>query len=307
MRQRKPDVWSIVLSMGASIALVYLGTGTVIFTLPLLLLTKRIQSTGKNLLIQGVTYAIAMFLQFQPYFGYFSPVNLGIILFGALFPLASALASLIYTGMGEKSSSILRKLVWASFPAFVLGTAFAVWITSSGATESLSGLNSSIAAVLQEFKGLDFTLSSDIILAAIIMLAVPVSIAFGAFPILISEFVLNSRDEQFQFEFANMKMPSVYAWLMLATVAAIVPGYMVDGYPPALLLAGWNCALGLGLHYCLNGFSILVSFFRRRTAYVSAGRVFVLTVLAGLLPGVNIAVFFGLFALGVLENWIKFR
>lgn len=298
----------VLLCMSVSIALAYMGGGIFVYTLPLLLLTKRISSTKKAVLIQSVTYLCALLVMIFPYLNYLTPENYGIIAFSLLFPFVSAVEALVYTSMRDKSKSVLRKMVKASLVAFIVPTAFAVWLTSSYGLVSFNGLRSVLGEVLKtDALGINITEYLDLILSLFMLLATPISMVFAALPILVAEFIQNSRDEEWQFEFANMKMPNNYFWVLCGFVCLTAVGYLVKGGPTFVSIIGWNFGLGLCLHYMLNGFSVLIAFFRRRTAYVAPGRLFVLLILMSLLPALNVVVGIGLFSLGILETWMKFR
>ena len=309
-RSRVSETTFIILSMASSVALSYLSGGIFVFTLPMLFLGRRIKRTVNYVLLQIVTYICVIAVNLLQYRGFFSSPYWGIIAFSCLMPFVSISQTLVYTSMREKSNSVMRKLVSASIPAFILGTAFAVWLASPVGSESFQTLAASIKQSFENTNavmGIDFSQISDLMLPMMLIVMVPASMIFAAFPIIVSEFAANSADEQWQYGMANMKMPKKYVLVIAAAVAVTGVSYLVDAVPAYVAVAGWNVGLGMGLHYVLNGYSILVAYFRRRTAYVSAARILVLVVVMGFIPGIGFAVYFGLAVLGILENWIKLR
>ena len=294
--------------MIATMAFSTVGFFSFLFTLPLLMLHKRGLSTGKCLWVQGVSYLGVMVYTVYPYIGFFSPENMGIILFGTVFTLISALEALIYTAMDFRSNSVLRKLVVASIPAFVIGGGYAAWITSPMAAVSFDGFRASVASILENtMPSILQSINPEMLVGMMLMLMVPMAMLLGGIPVVIAEFALNCKDEQWQNDMAYMKLPAKYSVLLLVCVVLFVPAFFITSYPRVLGVIGWNCGLGLLMHFTVNGASIFLAMRRRSNPSFSAGRVIWLFILAGFLPGINLGLCVAFSVLAVLENWVKFR
>lgn len=308
MQQSRRYAAITVLGILATLAMSTIGGLSFLFTLPLLMLHKRVLSTGKCLWIQGVTYLGVLVYSFYPYVSFFTPENYGIIFFGTIYTLSTALEALIYTAMDFRSSSVLRKLVVASIPSFVICGGFAAWISSPSAIESMEGFRTAIAGILESAMPEMFqVLNPEMMVGVLIMLAVPMGVLLGAVPVLISEFSLNSRDGQWQEDMAYMKLPGVYSVLLLLCVLLVVPALFLETYPKTLAVLGWNCGMGLLLHFVVNGASVVYAMLKKRNPSFTIGKVVLLLVVAGFIPGVNFGVYIGLCVIALLENWIKFR
>ena len=118
---------------------------------------------------------------------------------------------------------------------------------------------------------------------------------------------MNRFDEDWQYDFANMKLPDPYVWVFFASWAVALVSNWVEAVPTWILILGWNVALTMTVLYMVVGVSILVAFARRRTAAITAGRIVFTVVLLSFIPVLNVIMFIGLPVLGILETWIAFR
>ena len=124
---------------------------------------------------------------------------------------------------------------------------------------------------------------------------------------MIADVNVNRFDEDWQYDFANMKLPDQYVWVFFASWVVALVSNWVDAIPVWILVIAWNLALTMTVLYLVVGVSILVAFARRRTAAITAGRIVFMVVLLCLIPVVNVIVLIGLPVLAVLETWIAFR
>lgn len=296
----------------ATVVLAYLTGGAFLFTLPFLLTGRRFGRTSTYVGMQATAYLASVVVLLLPYRGFFNSPNWGIIGFSAIYPLIISLEALIYSGMRDRSRSFLRKIVKASVPAFVIGGLFAVWLTSPAGSESYDVLQSSIVLTFESmFAELGMSGELEALASAILpmglYLTVPLSMILGALPIVISEFMNNSLSEQWNDDIANMKLPDKYFWFFLASLVLVVPELFVKDYSRTLSIVGMNFLLGISLHYAVNGFSIVVSFFRKRIVYFHARRLIFPMILLSFFPGLNFVMVGGLVMLGIMENWLILR
>ena len=135
----------------------------------------------------------------------------------------------------------------------------------------------------------------------------PLGIVLLALPVVTADINVNRYDEQWQYDFANMKLPDPYVWVFFASWAASLLCYLVKSVPMWAVAVCWNVALTVSVLYGIVGLSIVVAFARRRTAALTVGRIVILLILVCFIPFLNLVVIAGLILLGVLETWFRFR
>lgn len=297
-------VYSVLLSMALSIMLQSLGFSTLIFCLPLLLTCHGIEKASHAVLSFVVVGLVISGITLYRWMN----VNLGMCIMGIVFPLMACVGCAVWVGLRDFSDSVLRKLVICSFATGFVGLCYVIWLLiskDSKQTQSLLEVFQQILpAELLGQSGSDF---GEIVYQVLLLMMIPFGMIFSGFQILVSEFIIFRHDEQWQYNFAYMKMPNYYVWVFIVAWIASLIGNVIDSVPQAVTVIGFNFAIGISIHYFMGGVSILTSLFRRRSANLTAGRVFFPVCISCLIPGVNVAVLIGLTVLGVLENWIKFR
>ncbi len=294
---------NVVIAIAACFMLQYLGFGSLFFCMPLLLLAPSIKKTSHAVfpfLIVALGCAVYTISQWKN-------VNMGMAVFGIVFPVMACLGCAIWTGLRNYSNSVLRKLVICSFATGLIGLVYAFWLVSPQG----AGHNQALLEVFKQILPVELFKSSEvfgeIILSVIIMLIVPFGMLFSGLQILVSEFILHKNDEEWQYNFAYMKMPNSYVWFFILAWIVTLVGNFMDSVPEIVSVIGCNLAVGISIHYFMGGVSILTSMLRRRSATITAGRVFFPVVVACLIPGLNVAVLAVLTIMGVLETWINFR
>ena len=135
----------------------------------------------------------------------------------------------------------------------------------------------------------------------------PMGLVMLALPVVIADVNVNRFNEDWQYDFANMKLPDQYVWVFFGSWATALVCNLVKSIPMWAMAVCWNMALAMTVLYMVVGVSILVAFARRRTAAITAGRIVFTVVLLCFIPFVNAVVMIGLPILGVLETWIAFR
>lgn len=300
----RKKIFNVVIAIAACFMLQCLGFGSLFFCMPLLLTVPSIKKTSHAVypfLIVALVCTVYTLSRWKN-------VNMGMAVFGIVFPLMACLGCAIWTGLRNYSNSVLRKLVICSFATGLIGLVYAIWLVSPQG----AGQNQSLLAVFQQILPAELVNKTseafgEIVLSVIIMLIIPFGMLFSGLQILVSEFILHRNDEEWQYNFAYMKMPNSYVWFfILAWVVALV-GNFTDAVPEIVSVIGCNLAVGISIHYFIGGVSILTSMLRRHSATITAGRVFFPVVIACMIPGINVAVLTALTIMGVLETWIKFR
>ena len=296
--------YSVFISMALSIMLQNLGFGTLIFCMPLLLTCQGMQKTSHAVISFAVVALVLTAITLYRWMN----VNLGMCIMGIVFPLMACVGCAVWVGLREFSDSVLRKLVICSFATGFIGLCYVIWLMSGkGSVQAQSLLEVFKQILPAEILGQAEDTFGEIVFQVMLLMMIPFGMLFSGFQILMSEFIIHRHDEQWQYNFAYMKMPNYYVWIFVFTWISALAGNFIDAVPQIVTVIGCNLAVGISLHYFMGGVSILTSLFRRHSASLTAGRVFFPVFIGCLIPGVNVAVLIGLTVLGVLETWIKFR
>ena len=282
--------------------------GSLVMTVPLLLVCPRIRNTGIKVLsyaamLLGV--AVWTIVQQRTLIGteYWS-----FILVSLYMPVSTIIGSAVWTIGGDFSRSSMRKFFWASIPVFVIGLAMAFFFASESSALVRVELADGILSMFPtDYLSIDFTSMIQAVVNTMALFFAPVSVLSLALPVVIADVNVNRFDEDWQYDFANMKLPDGYVWVLFASWAVALVSNWVEAIPVWVLVLAWNLALTMTVLYMVVGVSILVAFARRRTAAITAGRIVFTVVLLCFIPIVNAILLIGLPILGVLETWIAFR
>ena len=282
--------------------------GSIVMTVPLLLVCPKVRNTGLKVLSFAVMLlgtVIWTIIQNRALLG---TEYWPIILLGLFTPVLNIIGSAVWTVGGNYSRSSMRKFFWASIPVFVLGLAMAFYFASAGSAQVRAAITSTILSMFPEGSlSVDITSVVQMAMNVAALFFAPSSVLALALPIVIADVNVNRFDEQWQYDFANMKLPDAYVWVFFASWIVALVSNWVEAIPLWIYVLSWNLALTMTVLYLVVGVSILVAFARRRTAAVTAGRIVFLVVVLCLIPVVNAILFIGLPLLGVLETWISFR
>ena len=281
--------------------------GSLLMTVPLLLVVPRVKNSGLVWLSYGLLFLGAVGwailsdkdLLFTEYAS---------MLFVSLYmPVCTIVGSAIWTVSGKKSKVLLRKFFLACIPIVFFGLALSLWFTTNSANTIKELIkNSALYMFPEETIGFNIETVIDLMVSWLKLIYVPMGMVAAGIPILISELILYRNDESWQYDFAFMKLPDSFVWGFLGTWALALVFKFIT-VPDWVIAICWNLAFAFGFLYAIQGVSILVALFRRRTAAVSAGKVIVLVLCLCIMPGVNLVCLVGLPILGVLETWIRFR
>ena len=298
----------LVLSVFLGIVLSRLSLGSVVMTIPLLLVCPRLKRISvkvasfaailagtvvwtvvQNRLILGTEYWPAL-------------------LVSLFLPVCFTVGSAVWAIGADYSSSSMRKFFWASIPVFCMGLALGFYF-ASGKSQQVREL---LAANVMYYFPSDM-LSVDIgpmvkrVIDSMGLVFAPVGVLLLAVPVVMSDVNLHRFDEEWQYDFANMKLPDSYVWVFFGSWGLALVCKLVKGMPSWAMVLAWNLALTMTVLYFIVGVSILVAFARRRTAAITAGRIVFTVALVCFIPFLNLVAAVGLPILGILETWIKFR
>ena len=282
--------------------------GSILMTVPVLLVCPRIRKTGIQILsyaamLAGV--AIWTLIQYRTLIG---TEYWPFIIVSLYMPASTIIGCAVWTVGGAYSRSSMRKLFWASIPVFVLGLAMAFYFASEkSALVRFELANGIISMFPTDYLSVDYSSMIQNVVNMMALFFAPAAVLSIALPIVIADVNVNRFDEDWQYDFANMKLPDQYVWVFFASWVVALVSNWVEAIPVWILVIAWNLALTMTVLYLVVGVSILVAFARRRTAAITAGRIVFMVVLLCLIPVVNVIVLIGLPVLAVLETWIAFR
>ena len=297
---------NLILATLLCVILSRFSIGSLVMTVPVLLVCPRIRRTD----VKVLSYAAMLLgviiwtvIQQRILIGteYWPTIPVSLYL-----PVSTIIGCTVWTLGSSYSRSSMRKFFWAAIPVFVM--AVALYFASE---KSLPVRNALADGILMMFPADSLSINlSSVIRTVVDMMALffaPMGVLMLALPIVIADVNVNRFDEDWQYDFANMKLPDHYVWIFFASWAAALVCNLVKAIPLWAMAVCWNLALTMTVLYMVVGVSILVAFARRRTAAITAGRIVFTVVLLCFLPIVNAVVLVGLPLLGVLETWIAFR
>ena len=299
---------NLVLGVILGIVLSRLTIGSIFMTVPILLACPSVRKANARLLAfaaiaLGVT--VWTLIDFREAIG---TVYWPLILVYLYVPIAVTVGSAVWTVGSGYSRSSMRKFFWACIPVFVMGAMLSMYFASEKSAPVRGWLVDSYLLIFPtESLSMDITSLVQAVVKSLMLFFAPMGLLLLAIPVVISDINLNRYDEDWQYDFANMKLPDTYVWILFASWALALLTNFVTAIPDWIMALMWNVALSLSVLYFVVGVSILVAFARRRTAALTAGRIVLMVALGCIIPVVNMIVLFGLVLLGVLETWIRFR
>jgi len=303
----KGNIRDLVFVTAIGILFSRFSLGSVLMTVPLLLVVPRIRKKGLVWLSYALVFLGSIGWTVLDCKDLLAPQYAGMVVISLYTPVCTIVGSAMWTVAGRKSSVGLRKFFLACIPVCLMGLCLALWFSTDYAASSKEFLKSSMLYMFPaESLGFSIEAAVDTVLSLLTLMFVPMGMVAAGLPILVSELILYRNDEAWQYDFAFMKLPDVFGWVFLG-IWALALGFNFVNVPVLVRTACWNLSFGLGMLYAIQGVSILVALFRRRTAAVSAGKVVVLAICLCMVPGLNLVCLVGLPVLGVLETWIRFR
>ncbi len=305
----KKSVWKeLVFVTVVGILFSRFSIGSVIMTVPLLMVTPKVKKLWQTLLAFAVVLVgtvVWSVIDFKDVIN----AGYGSVLVVSLFlPVCTVIGSATWTAVSRKSRAGLRKFFLTCIPVVVMSLALSIWFSSDNATATKEILKQSMLAIFsEESLGYNFESVIDLAMSFLSISFLPMGMMIVGVPVLISELMMYRYDEAWQYDFAFMKLPDPFIWGFFGFWVLALTSSLVSTIPMAIYCVAWNVALGVSVLYAIQGLSILVARFRRTSAYFSVGKIVGLVLLLCLLPGINLVCLVGLPVLGVLETWFRFR
>ena len=299
---------NLVLGVLLGVILSRLSLGSVFMTVPVLLACPRVRKaqyrTGAFavMLLAVVTWTVienraVLGTEFWP-----------LLLVNLFLPVSNIIGSAVWEYGSAYSRSSIRKFFWACIPVFVMGILMSLYFASEASRTVRTALVEGMLYYFpSEYLSVDISSLLNAAVDLMMLFFAPLGVILLAIPVVTADININRYDEDWQYGFANMKLPDRYVWVFFASWAASLVSYVVSSVPKWVLALSWNLALTVSVLYLVVGLSIVVAYARRRTAALTVGKIVLLLVLVCFIPFVNLVVVFGLILLGVLETWFRFR
>jgi len=305
-RDRSLASLTVVTSLVLSVVLSRLSLGVLVYPIPLMLASYRMEKTLHAVLVQALALVAVLAWRIIPEVNLLTPEAMGMFLLGLLFILSTGLTSLIYTALREYSSSMLRKMVLASIPVMILGSVYIIWLGTASGVVAAEGIRAIFAAVFtDEILGFDTAMFAEVALLIVKLVAVPFSMIFGAIPVLVTESGANRFNSEWQANFASMMMPPVFFWVFCGLLATSVVGYVTNS--ETVMLIGINLLCGFGLHYMLNGLSVVHAWIRRKNPAFGSSTLIYMLFFLSFIPFLGGVAWVALVVTGLLERWVRMR
>lgn len=311
-RQTMIMVRSVVLAVGLSFIMYWIAASSTLFIVPLLFFAPRFQSSRWALLPVG---AVALLLTGYQLIGFGGVLIdgsvVGALLVGLFMPISLLAGAAIWIGL--QGRGMLVKLLAGSLFAAMFGMGLVLWLSggsqSALATEDLyrQMVRVMVPSLLegQLPLGMDETMLFETVVTVLKLGFLPIFIGQFGLSVMISELLIHRAEWSFQDRMAQWTLPENSVWVFLGSWTIVLVTLLVD--MTIVESVAWNIALSCTLLYMVQGISILAALVRRRNPGATATRIFVLSFLLVLLPGVNVIPLLALPLLGVSETWIGYR
>ncbi|MBR2282691.1 MAG: hypothetical protein IJ863_08725 [Spirochaetales bacterium] len=299
---------NLILGAVLGVILSRFSIGSILMTVPVLLACRGVRRDGIKAGVFGAMLLAVTVWSLVSYRELIGTEYWPVMLTGLYVPVAMIAGSAVWALTYGRSGSLMRRFFWACIPVFAMGLLMSLYFAideSQGVRDIM--VNSVLYYVRSDTLGVDFEPIVRMVVDSLMYYFAPMGVLLLAFPIVVSDVNLNRFDEQWQYDFANMKLPDTYVWVLFGSLALSLLSVWLKAFPVWLKALSWNLALSMMVLYFVVGVSILVAFARRRTAAITAGRIVFTVCLFCFIPGLNVVAVFGLPVLGILETWIHFR
>jgi hypothetical protein len=305
-------VRSGILAVGLSFLMYWIAASSTLFIIPLLFFAPKFPSNRWAMVPVGVVAALLLGSQVMGYGGVLREVTvIGSLLVGLYVPISLLVGAALWIGLRDRR--LLVRFLAASVWAALFGFALLFWLsgTSASAKATEEMYRQVVKAVLPGLTGGQLPLGMD---ADSLFDAVAKVLRLGFLPLflgqfglsaMISELLIHRAEWSFQDRMTRWGLPEHAVWVFLGSWTGVLATMVVD--LPMLQSIVWNIALSTSLLYMVQGMSILAALVRRRNPGATATRIFLLSFVLVMLPGVNVIPLAALPLLGVSETWIRYR
>ncbi len=302
--------YEVIVMIVISFVLSLLPVGDIVFTFPLLMLSKRYPKKTTDTACVAVMVLVMLRTLWTNREVLSEPLTWVFSLVSLFIPFSLILGALVY--VNAKRGMPVRSILYSSVPAFAMF--FAIGIIFTLAPDLAAGVYNSYKApvtqMLDELFG-SLGIDSSVLFAATTSVILSTVIALVTVVNAVIFFLYEAADcrfsESFDIKISHLAVPSSFVYAFLGLWALMLVKYFVD-LPtlPALLIN--NAAFVCTALYAAQGFAIIYFNLRKRGVRMRATRVFgFFVIIMLLLPGLNFIILLALPILGVLETWITLR
>ncbi|WP_422480857.1 hypothetical protein [Pleomorphochaeta sp. DL1XJH-081] len=311
-RQTLVMLRSGVLAVVLSLVLYRVAASSTLFIVPLLFFAPQFRPNRLALL---PVVLVALFLigsQLVGLGGFLQDISVAGALVVAFFmPLSLLVGAGIWIGL--QMEGMLKRLLFSSSFAAIIGIGLLFWLSgeSESAIATANTYKQIVEAMVPSLFGDQVPLGMDAqtLFNAVVSLVklgfLPIFIGQFGLSVLISELLIHRAQWSYQDRMARWHLPEISVWIFLGGWTVVLATLVVD--MPVLESLAWNIALSATLLYMVQGVSILAFLVRKRNPGATATRIFFLSFLLVMLPGVNVIPLAVLPLLGVSETWIGYR
>ena len=232
----KIAVRNLVLGAVLGVILSRFSVGSILMTAPMLLACPKVNRKD----IKGAVFA-AMLAAVVVWTLVLNRELLGteywpVILVGLYIPVAMVVGSAVWALTSDYSGSLMRRFFWACIPVFAIGVLMSVYFASGSSQNVRDALVSSVMYYFpSETINVDMEPIISSVVDSMILYFAPLGIVLLAFPVVMSDINVNRYVEQWQYDFANMKLPDTYVWVLFGSWAAALASTWIKAIPTVVL------------------------------------------------------------------------
>ena len=306
----KKETRDYILLIALSFFLSIFSVGSLVFTLPLLFLSKRYQKKATDtacVAVMVLTAGKQLFTSRDVLMNSLTYFFMGNNLF---IPFALILGAMVWVNC--KGMDSVKRLLLTMIPAFLLFVLLAVIYTifpqaAMAVKDTYREIFVSLFTQIFQMSSETMTLMFDVVLELILSMVLPLIFINIVVVHYYFEAFSHKQDEAFENKVSSFTLPEVFIYFFLGLWSMMLLKRFVD-IPMSVNVLINNLTLTCTLFYGLQGFSIILYNLKKKGSYISGIKLMgLLIILMMILPGINMILLFALIGVGVLNTWIELR
>lgn len=306
----KKETRDYILLIALSFFLSVFSVGSLVFTLPLLFLSKRYPKKATDtacVAVMVLTAGKQLFTSRDVLMNSLTYFFVGNNLF---IPFALILGAMVW--VNSKGMEVVKRLLFTMLPAFILFVLFAVIYTifpqaAMAVKDTYREIFVSLFTQIFQMSSETISLMFDIVLELMLSIVMPLIFLNIVIVHYYFEAFSHKLDENFDKKVSSFTLPEVFIYFFLGLWTIMLLKRFVD-IPGSVNVVINNLALTCTLFYGIQGFSIILYNLKRKGSMISGIKLMgFLILLMMLLPGINMILIFALIGVGVLNTWIELR
>ena len=306
----KKETRDYILLIALSFFLSVFSVGSLVFTLPLLFLSKRYPRKATDtacVAVMVLTAGKQLFTSRDVLMNSLTYFFVGNNLF---IPFALILGAMVW--VNSKGMEVVKRLLFTMLPAFILFVLFAVIYTifpqaAMAVKDTYREIFVSLFTQIFQMSSETMSLMFDIVLELMLSIVMPLIFLNILVVHYYFEAFSHRQDENFEKKVSSFTLPEVFIYIFLSLWTIMLLKRFVD-IPGSVNVVINNLALTCTLFYGIQGFSIILYNLKRKGSLISGIKLMgFLILLMMLLPGINMILIFALIGVGVLNTWIELR